>query len=326
MHSKIRHPKSGIRNGLVTRRQALTTGAAAAASLAMPRSLVAAPPSHAKGQGLIDAHVHVWTSDTEKHPLAAGFTKADMVPPSFTPEELFAHAKPQGVSRVTLIQMHFYKFDNAYLLESIRRFPGVFSGVAIVDEQAPQVTKQMRELAGKGVRGFRIHPFEQQVESWISSSGMQAMWQAGGEQGLAMCALVNPEALPLLDAMCTKYPQTTVVIDHFARIGMQGPIRNDDVKQLCRLARHKRTHLKVSAFYALGAKKAPYLDLGPMIRQVLEAFGPERLMWASDCPFQVEDGHNYADSIELVRSRLDFLSDGDREWLLGKTAEKVFFS
>jgi hypothetical protein len=40
----------------------------------------------------------------------------------------------------------------------------------------------------------------------------------------------------------------------------------------------------------------------------------------------VQDGHNYADSIALVRDRLDFLSAGDRDWLLRKTAEKVFFA
>jgi hypothetical protein len=48
-------------------------------------------------------------------------------------------------------------------------------------------------------------------------------------------------------------------------------------------------------------------------------------MWESDCPFQVVGGHTYKDSIELVRSRLKFLSKDDREWLLRKTAEKFFF-
>ena len=33
----------------------------------------------------------------------------------------------------------------------------------------------------------------------------------------------------------------------------------------------------------------------------------------------------FADSIALVRDRLGFLSDGDRQWLLRKTAEQVYF-
>jgi predicted TIM-barrel fold metal-dependent hydrolase len=75
----------------------------------------------------------------------------------------------------------------------------------------------------------------------------------------------------------------------------------------------------------LGKKRPPYDDLAPLVRRVLTAFGPERLMWASDCPFQVEGGHSYRDSIDLVRERLEFLTANDRRWLLAKTAERVFF-
>src|SRR5438309_323798 len=107
--------------------------------------------------GCIDAHVHVWTPDTHRYPLATGFSRKDMVPPSFTPEELFAHCHPSGVSRVVLIQMSFYKFDNRYMLEAIARRPGTFRGVAIVDETQPGVCDTMKALAKKGVRGFRIY-------------------------------------------------------------------------------------------------------------------------------------------------------------------------
>lgn len=140
-----------------------------------------------------------------------------------------------------------------------------------------------------------------------------------------MCPLINPNCLPALDRMCVRFPETPVVIDHFARIGVDGQFRETDLDNLCRLARHRNVHVKVSAFSALGAKKAPYLDLAQMIRQVLGAFGPERLMWATDGPWQMMNGHNYRDSIDLIRTRLDFLTDNDRQWLLRKTAEKVFF-
>ena len=91
------------------------------------------------------------------------------------------------------------------------------------------------------------------------------------------------------------------------------------------MARHKNVYVKVSAFYALGKKKPPYHDLGPMIRHVYDAFGAQRLMWATDCPFQVQDNHTYKGSIDLIKNGLDFLSNDDRQWLLRKTAETVFF-
>ena len=46
----------------------------------------------------IDAHSHIWTPDVAHYPLAAGFTVADMKPPSFTAEELLAHL-PAGRGR-----------------------------------------------------------------------------------------------------------------------------------------------------------------------------------------------------------------------------------
>jgi predicted TIM-barrel fold metal-dependent hydrolase len=275
--------------------------------------------------GPIDAHVHVWTPDTERYPLAAGFRREEMKPPSFTPEHLFEHARPCGVARVVLIQMSFYGFDNRYMLDTIRRFPGVFAGVAVIDDSADDPPAEMRKLAKYGVRGFRIYPRNKPVDQWLDGPGMRAIWACGAEEGLAMCHLVNPDALPAIDHQCEKFADTPVVIDHFARIGIDGTLRAADIAQLCKLARHRHTYVKVSAFYALGQKKAPYLDLAPLVRKLLDAFGPERLMWATDCPYQVQQGHTYVDSIALVRDHLDLLSDGDREWLLRKTAQSVFF-
>ena len=74
--------------------------------------------------------------------------------------------------------------------------------------------------------------------------------------------------------------------------------------------------VKVGAFYALGKKKPPYTDLAPLIQKVVKAFGAKRCMWESDCPFQVAGEHTYQDSVDLVRDRLDFLSDEDKDWLL----------
>jgi predicted TIM-barrel fold metal-dependent hydrolase len=124
--------------------------------------------------------------------------------------------------------------------------------------------------------------------------------------------------------MCRKYPDTPVIIDHLCRIGANGTIADKDVEALCALAKHPRVMVKVGAFYALGKKKPPYTDLAPLIRKVVGAFGARRCMWESDCPFQVVE-HRYQDSLDLVRTRLDFLSKDEREWLLWRTAEMFFF-
>ncbi len=319
------HPAAfAVRSTPVSRRGFLQLAATAAGSMAITRGAALAAGDLSKD--CIDAHSHVWTPDVEKYPLTAPYSKSQMQPASFTPAELLAQARSCGVSRVVLIQMSYYGFDNSYMLDAMREMPGTFSGVAVVDHHAADVRDTMRRLKQQGVRGFRIHPADKPVGPWLAEDAMARFWKLGAEENLAMCALVNPNALKPLDRMCQRFPRTPVVIDHFARIGVDGVIRTADVDALCQLARHPRTHVKVSAFYALGKKQAPYLDLAPMIRRLVEAFGANRLMWATDCPYQVQNGHTYRDSIELVRSRLDFLTDDDRTWMLRKTAAQVFFS
>jgi predicted TIM-barrel fold metal-dependent hydrolase len=277
--------------------------------------------------GYIDAHVHVWTPDTGHYPLAKGFAKADMKPASFTPEELFKHTKPAGVDRINLIQMSYYGFDNSYMLDMIALYKGTFVGTAVIDPQGTNPDRLMTELAKKGVRAFRIYPklTKAEIGKWLQPAGYQKMFAQAARNNQALSCLIDPDALPEIDRMSKKYPGTPVIIDHLARIGVTGTIDDKDTKALCDLAKHKKVMVKVGAFYALGKKKAPYTDLAGLIEKVVEAFGPQRCMWESDCPFQVSGGHNYKDSIELVRSRLKFLSAGDREWLLRKTAEKFFF-
>ena len=277
--------------------------------------------------GFIDAHVHVWTPDTQRYPLADGFLREkDMVPTSFTPTELFAHCRSQGVARIVLIQMSFYRFDNSYMLDVMAAQPGVFSGVAVVDETKPDVVSEMKALALRGVRGFRVRASRELAEAWKTSQGMRKMWTHAAETGLAICPLADPDALPAIQAMCKEFPKTRVVVDHFARIGVSGSVLPEELEQLSRLSDFENTFVKTSAFYALGAKTPPYADLAPMIRTLHSAFGARRLMWASDCPYQVQPGHHYADSIGLVRDRLEFLSAEDKEWILRKTAEQVFFA
>jgi hypothetical protein len=48
-------------------------------------------------------------------------------------------------------------------------------------------------------------------------------------------------------------------------------------------------------------------------------------MWASDGPFQVENGHQYAPSLALITEQMPFLSAEDRDWVLRRTAEATFF-
>jgi predicted TIM-barrel fold metal-dependent hydrolase len=274
----------------------------------------------------IDGHSHVWTPDVHHYPLAEGFTVADMKPASFTAEELLATCRPAGVGRVNLIQMSYYRFDNRYMLDMIKLYPDRFVGTAIVDPLAPHPDRAMAELAPKGVRAFRIQPeySKEPGGRWLRPEGYRAMFAEAARSKGVMSCLIDPSCFAEVDRMAADFPDAPVVIDHLGRIGIDGTIRDADVDALCSLAKHPNLYIKIGAFYALGRKAPPYLDLVPLIRRVVQVFGASRCLWESDCPFQVVE-HRYADSLALAKDRLDFLAPADRDWLLFRTAERLLF-
>lgn len=281
---------------------------------------------------VFDAHVHIWTPDTKKYPLAPGFYPKDFGKiPSITAEELMAHAKPQGVTVINLVQMTWYGLDHTYILDVIRKYPGKFVGTGIVPAfsdatlASPDLT--MIELAKGGILAFRLLGRRNAWGSspqWMEHPGYEKMFKAAASHNLALSFLMGPDDLPEVDRMCTKHPDAPVIIDHICRIGVSGKIEEPSVHALCAMAKHKKVMVKIGAFYALGAKKAPYTDLLPLIKRVVSAFGPERCMWESDSPFQIQQPHTYAASVALIRDRADFLSASDKRKILFETANRFF--
>jgi L-fuconolactonase len=310
-----------------------TTLAAATATRAMAQPLspqpeetsVASPKE--RPTGWIDAHSHIWTPDVASYPLKPPLEPKDLAPPSFTADELLDVASPVGVQRVVLIQHHIYHgYDNRYLIDETRRRPNHFRVVGMVDDLQVDAHLRMRELHPHHVTGFRITPWIHGDDQWLKTPGMEGMWKCAAETRQAICCLIDAKNLSDVGRMSARFPETPVVIDHFARIGADGEIRDGDVEQLCALARHPEVRVKVSAFYALGKKQPPHDELIPMVRRLLDHYGPSRLMWASDAPYQLTAPNSYRASLDFITKRLDFLSSEDRHWLLQGTAEATYFS
>ncbi|MEZ6132996.1 MAG: amidohydrolase family protein [Planctomycetaceae bacterium] len=309
----------------LTRRNLLATSVAAAGASMLSTSHAAPSTFGADDAPWIDAHSHIWTPDTSVFRLAPGMTVDDLQPKSFTDDELMAIAGPEGVGRVVLIQhTPFHGFDNSYLIDAWKRHPDRFRVVGMVDDLRPKAGVAMKQFLKQGVTGFRILP-RKGIAAWLETDGMTDMWKTAAETRQSMCCLINPENLPEVDAACRRHPGTPVVIDHFARIGIDGTVHDKDLTALCALAKHPEVKVKISAYYALGAKQPPHHELIPMIKRLYETFGANRLMWASDCPYQLDGQNNYSASIGLIRDVIDFVSDEERRQLLRTTAEQTFF-
>ena len=139
-----------------------------------------------------------------------------------------------------------------------------------------------------------------------------------------MSCLIDPDGLPEVERMCRTHPGTPVIIDHLARIGADGVIRDADVAAICQTGtlsqspRQNRRLLRARQ-QAAAVRRSRTDDW-----RVIEAFGARRCMWESDSPFQVQPPHRYQASIDLVRG-LDFLTDAERAVDPGRDGVAILF-
>lgn len=314
------------------RRKLLCTTAATAALAIAPSPAAAA----SLNLGYVDSHSHLWSPERHRYPLRSGVKEEDVKPRGFTAGDLFSHARSEGVTRMVVVgHTGYFGYDASYLIEVARARPGEVAIQAFLDHTDGNAVARMAELKAQGVKAFRLRLLDPSKEAFPEGHPVNKVYDFAARARLVICPLTNPDWLPELGRLSSRHPATVVAIDHFARIGVDGfgrtpavpgTIAEADVDNLLKLADHPMVHVKLSAFYALGNRTAPYDDMIPLIRKLLAGFGPERLMWGSDCPYQLAPGHAYKDSIAVVRDRLDGLTEGDREWLLRRTAERVFFT
>lgn len=176
-----------------------------------------------------------------------------------------------------------------YIDACIARYPARFIGVetfmATGDALAAAVVRargDARLVAGRLlVTDFRTT----ELSANFASGAMDAGFAAAEEAGLPLFLSTHGQAAamrPLIE----RHPRLTVIIDH---LGVsQHPVspRRDDpwdrLGDLLALADLDNVHVKLCGAPLLSAQAYPFADVWSNLHKIIAAFGPDRLMWASD--------------------------------------------
>ena len=265
---------------------------------------------------IIDPHVHVWKHDP-RFPFAQG---ARVPERDATPETLLGLMKANGVSKTVIIQVIHYRYDNAYLASVLKRYPGTFLGVCRVDPLNPAAPDHLSKLMEQGFRGVRISPSGDASGDWIRGPLMPPLWKRCGQLKVPMTVLAPITRMPDVGVLLEKMPDLTVVIDHMADCPVDRPA---ELEKLIALERYPNVFVKISHTWSISKQPYPWLDAQGYVKRLYQAFGPQRLMWATDWPI-IEDRSTYFRALSVVRDEMHFLNAEDLRWMLCNTVARVW--
>ncbi|CAG1018872.1 2-pyrone-4,6-dicarboxylate lactonase [Burkholderiaceae bacterium] len=241
--------------------------------------------------GAVDAHCHVFGPGAE-FPFAP---ERKYTPCDAGKRQLFALRDHLGFSRNVIVQATCHGADNRALADACRASGGKARGVATVRRGVTDA--QLLELHAAGVRGVRFNFVKRLVDFTPREELMEI---AGRIAGLGWHVVVYFEAadLPELWSFFTALP-TTVVVDHMGRPDVTKPV---DGPEFALFQRFMHEHLNVwskvscperlsvSGPPALDGERAPYRDVVPFARRIVETF-PDRVLWGTDWPHPNLKGH-----------------------------------
>ncbi|MBF8184652.1 amidohydrolase family protein [Nonomuraea sp. K274] len=270
----------------------------------------------------IDAHHHVWDLGIRHH----DWLDPDKMAPvrrTFTLDDLAGPAAAAGVSRTVLVQVLSDPAETAEFLELAAGSELVAGVVGWIDLTAPDAADVLAAMPG-GLVAVRHGVQSEPDPGWLTRPDVRRGLAAVAAAGLSYDLLTLPHQLPAAIDTAAALPELTFVLDHLSK----PPIAAGELEpwrgRIRRLAALPNVYCKLSGMVT-EADWASWqvADLRPYAEIVLEAFGPERVMFGSDWPVCL-----LAASYERVAGAADELcaglSESERADVFAGTARRAY--
>jgi L-fuconolactonase len=271
----------------------------------------------------LDAHQHFW----KYSPAQYEWITDDMAPlkRNFLPQDLRPLLAASGFDGSIAVQAQQTVQEARWLLELAEQNSFIKGVVGWVDLCSPEVREQLEELAvNSRLLGVRhIVQGEPDDEFMLRPDFRHGIAQLA-EFGLVYDLLLYPRHLPVATKLVKEFPQQTFVLDHIAKPAIAAAQIEPWDRDIRELAKCPNVSCKLSGMVT-EARWAQWVrdDFRRYLDAVFEAFGPERLMIASDWPVCTVSG-NYASTMGIVTSYIEQLSPHERDGILGRNCARIY--
>jgi len=271
----------------------------------------------------IDAHQHFWKYNSEQYGWITDemqVIKRDCLPADLLPE-LYAN----GISGCIAVQALQSENETRFLLELADQCDEIKGVVGWVDLTADDVPGRLRYFSKfKKLRGFRhivqAEPDEHFMLRPEFCRGIACLKEFNFTYDILIYARQLPAAIELVE----RFPNQHFVIDHLAKPSIRAGELQPWSEQMRAIAKSANVYCKLSGMVT----EADWQnwregDFSPYLQVVLEAFGPDRLMFGSDWPVCLLAA-SYKQVKSLVDSYICKLPLRQQQSILGLSAVKFY--
>jgi len=267
----------------------------------------------------LDAHCHFWRLDRGDYGWLQGPDPSlDAIRRDFLPADHPAAGPVIAVQAAPTLE------ETDFLLSLARREAQILGVVGWVDLAASTAVADLAARAA-GPEFLGVRPMLQDIAAtdWLLTKPQGEALEALTRLQLTFDALVTQRHLPVLERFAAQNPDLPIVIDHAAK--PQPGDRSAWEAGMRRLA-GQGLHCKLSGLLtelSPDELRDPLAALRPLVAQLLDWFGAERLIWGSDWPV-LNLAASYAEWLALTEELLTDLSPDERAAVMGGNAMRFY--
>lgn len=275
---------------------------------------------------IIDIHPHIISNDERRYPPAPLFGKRSdwsQERPN-TVEALIGAMDQAGVAKAAVVHSSTtYGFDNSYVVDGCNQYKDRLIAVGSVDMLADDVSAVIKTWADKGLAGLRIFTGGSTKDfdpSELDNPKSFRAWEMLAELDLPMCIQTGPVGLPQVRMLAQRFPTVNIILDHLARPDVLDGPPYANAAPLFELRDLPNIYMKLTP-RIFGDVKKEKASAQTFFPRVVEAFGAQRLAWGSNFPTSTG---TLSEILVTAQQGLNCLSEDDRAWIFGKTAQKLY--
>ena len=116
-----------------------------------------------------------------------------------------------------------------------------------------------------------------------------------------------------------RHPQLQLIVDHMGINFLDEAVRagkfEGAINDTLTLAKYPNVSVKLSGIFS--KEPYPYRDINPLIKQLFDAFGPQRCYWGTDITSSFARA-TWRQRVTRFTEELDFLTEDDKDWVMGR--------
>jgi L-fuconolactonase len=268
----------------------------------------------------IDSHQHFWQYNTTDYGWMSD--EHQVIRKDFLPDDIKPLLDAGSINGTIAVQARQILEETDFLLELASQhsfIKGVVGWIPLCDSSVEDHLAHY--AANQNIVGFRHVVHDEPDDDFILRPDFNAGVKALIRYDLCYDILIFEKHLPQTIQFVDKHPNLPMVVDHIAKPRIQkAEFDHAWAKNIHQLGERDHVYCKLSGMVTEVRDETwdmallkPYLDV------VLEAFGPQRLMFGSDWPVCLLKSE-YLRWLDALTHLIDPLTVSEKEAIMGGTA------